>query len=222
MVSKRKGNVVSTVYLRLERLWDQHRRDPQQIRNKLAQEFIDALYAEGFDFKRMQREKMKHPQIRRKDKRPIFTVLDILADFIINAEMIPERSAEYPVANAEASFEGEQRRKEREFPYDETSATLGIDGRDYRSQKRRERSHTEGNFVDENAKIRNYERRRRYEAFKRGEAPGVLRVDIESGEKFFSEAPYFLPAEIPCISREGDRLSCANSRSSLETRSAFG
>ncbi|MMZ52675.1 hypothetical protein D1872_144520 [compost metagenome] len=100
--------------------WDQNKNAPCEKRNEIAQTFINELLTEGITMRQLQTLiRMRHPSIRIKDKRHRFTLLEIVADFILDIKMIPERKEEYPISNAEAQYYRERQRKEMEVSYEE-------------------------------------------------------------------------------------------------------
>ncbi|UMR33968.1 hypothetical protein MJ749_14815 [Paenibacillus polymyxa] len=109
--------------------------------------------------------------------------LDRLSDYILreeltNTDRMKTRKEEYPFLS-ERQFE---RRRENEVPL-EVAEEYAVDGRNYRLPKRRKRSTKELIYVDENARIRNELRAKRY---KRDTSPGALMTYNlnESGGEF--------------------------------------
>lgn len=91
---ERDEEMKNDLIMAVTKFWTDHSKAaPQQWRNQLVEQFteqwIDAdLYSPI----------MKHPESKRKDSRK-YSVLDILADFLLNADQVAERKEEYPVQN---------------------------------------------------------------------------------------------------------------------------
>jgi len=101
--------------------------------------------------------------------------LERLADYILREELTDSSKdkvsrEEYPILSEwqlARRTSGKHQRKEDAVIEVSLSAAkyIATDGRDYRYPKRRKRTVQEMLFIDENAKIRNKERRRKYKEF---------------------------------------------------------
>ncbi|MDQ0492276.1 hypothetical protein [Paenibacillus brasilensis] len=96
--------------------WDAHYRiEDDELRVMIADVVTSTLLAAGWSRKKLAAQTYRHPMTRRKNYLSRFSILEILADFIIKADMVTERTASHPVKNADAEFYREQQRKKREI-----------------------------------------------------------------------------------------------------------
>jgi len=81
-------------------------------RNQLAEQFA----AEWVDPKKIKIDKtfIRHPATKKRLYNRDYTVMDVLADFIMRVDQVEERSAEYPVANQDYAVTGAARRQQKE------------------------------------------------------------------------------------------------------------
>lgn len=99
--------------------WDTHYKiEDTELRVMIAEIVTDALLSVGWSRKKLEAPRYRHPMTRRKNYLARFSILDILADFIMKAGMIEERSASHPVKNADGEVYREKQRKKREISYD--------------------------------------------------------------------------------------------------------
>lgn len=125
---------------------------------------------------------------------PDSTALERMANLVIYEELSdshPDKMTreEYPIMSEtqlSRRKEGKHRKKEAnnriEVPF-KLAVNVGVDGRNYAVPVRRERSLRENMAVDEQAKSRNKELRKRYNDFINGRTPGQFTVNIATGEK---------------------------------------
>ncbi|MGG0794377.1 hypothetical protein ABE137_10280 [Brevibacillus laterosporus] len=85
-----------------------HKQAPYDARNELVDAFIRGLDVSSSE---LQTLTMRHPDLVRKSSARRYSVLEVLADFILDVGMINERGAEYPITNASKDF---RRAKERD------------------------------------------------------------------------------------------------------------
>jgi hypothetical protein len=81
-------------------------------RNELAGEFAEK-WLDGRKFK-IDKAFIRHPATKTRQYDRNYTVADILADFIIRADQVEERSAEYPVGNPDYEVSGTRQRQDKE------------------------------------------------------------------------------------------------------------
>lgn len=127
-------------------------------------------------------------------KSPDSAALERMANLIIYEELSdshPDKMTreEYPIMSEtqlSRRKEGKHRKKEAnyriEVPF-KLAENVGVDGRNYALPVRRDRSLRENVAVDEQAKSRNKERRKRYTDFINGRTSGQFTVNIATGEK---------------------------------------
>ncbi|MCI4129449.1 hypothetical protein MMJ47_18455 [Bacillus haynesii] len=125
---------------------------------------------------------------------PDSIALERMANLVIYEELAdshPDKMTreEYPIMSEtqlSRRREGKHRKKEAnyriEVPF-KLAENIGINGRNYDLPVRRERSLRENMAVDEQARSRNKERRKRYIDFINGRSPGQFTVNIATGEK---------------------------------------
>ncbi|MCY7967735.1 hypothetical protein MOB49_11590 [Bacillus haynesii] len=125
---------------------------------------------------------------------PDSTALERMANLVIYEELSdshPDKMTreEYPIMSEtqlSRRKEGKHRKKEAnyriEVPF-KLAENVGVDGKNYALPVRRERSLRENMAVDEQAKSRNKELRKRYNDFINGRTPGQFTVNIATGEK---------------------------------------
>lgn len=90
--------------------WRKNEKAPQSWRNRLVEEFT-----EQWRFKvDLTKPIMRHPKIYRKQRRK-YSILEVLADFILDVEQVAERNEEYPVQNREKMFNDEKDRIKNEL-----------------------------------------------------------------------------------------------------------
>ncbi|WP_286884078.1 hypothetical protein [Aneurinibacillus sp. UBA3580] len=82
---------------------------PREWRSTLVSRFIEELQIEGVTMDELSAPTIKHPQLIKKSTSMRHSALDILADFIMNIDMIEERKSEYPVLNVEAELYREKK-----------------------------------------------------------------------------------------------------------------
>jgi hypothetical protein len=93
----------------------EHKDAPREIRGELARELTDQLLEkDGCTPVDLQTWTMLHPDLIRKSSARRYGILEVLADFILDVDMIAERSAEYPITNAEADLYRDKKRKRHE------------------------------------------------------------------------------------------------------------
>ncbi|WP_025717899.1 hypothetical protein [Paenibacillus sp. 1-18] len=96
--------------------WDAHYRiEDDELRVMIVDVVTSTLLAAGRSRKKLAAQAYRHPMTRRKNYLSRFSILEILADFIIKADMVAERTASHPVKNADAEFYREQQRKKHEI-----------------------------------------------------------------------------------------------------------
>lgn len=121
--------------LNLYAFWDEHYRiEDDELRVMIADAVISMIDAAERGRARLTVRKYRHPMTRRKLGRTRYSILDILADFIMRPVQKAERCVEYPVKNADAEWYAEHKRRNREISYDSFTAGGGhidIDGNVY-------------------------------------------------------------------------------------------
>jgi hypothetical protein len=105
---------LAELYKLMNGFWDEFKNVPRADRPGLAELCVIILKDHGVTQWDLQCLRMRHPSIRIKDKRPRFTVLDILADFVMDVKMKEEKDAEYQVMNVETEYRRDNRRQEKE------------------------------------------------------------------------------------------------------------
>lgn len=99
--------------------WDKHYKiEDTDLRVMITELVTEELQAAGWTWEELSAPKYRHPMTRRKNYLTKFSLLEILADFIIKADMIEERRKDNPVLNADAEVYREKRRKKREISLD--------------------------------------------------------------------------------------------------------
>lgn len=95
----------------------------------LAEEILSDITEAGGDRDRLCVWKMRHPELMKKSDASLYTISDVLADFIMDIDQVAERAAEYPVSNAERSYREEAKRNKKEksliLDEDESDAESG-------------------------------------------------------------------------------------------------
>lgn len=93
-----------------------HKDAPREARCSLVRQFTDELIErDGLTALELQSWTMKHPDLTRKRTAVRHSILEVLADFILDVNMYEERHAEYPIMNAEAELRREAQRKMHEY-----------------------------------------------------------------------------------------------------------
>lgn len=99
--------------------WDRHYRiEDTELRVMIAEVVTDELQAAGWTREKLSTPRYRHPMTRRKNYLVKYSLLEILADFIIKADMVAERRVGHSVKNADGEFNAEKRRKKREISLD--------------------------------------------------------------------------------------------------------
>ncbi|PQP85462.1 hypothetical protein [Paenibacillus sp. AR247] len=99
--------------------WDKHYKiEDTDLRVMIAEVVTDELQAAGWTREKLSTPRYRHPMTRRKNYLVKYSLLEILADFIIKADMIAERRKDNPVLNADAEVYREKRKKKREISLD--------------------------------------------------------------------------------------------------------
>lgn len=112
--------------INLFKFWDKHNKiEDDELRVMLADTVIVELQAVGWSESRLQKKQYIHPQIRRKDKFTRYSLLEILADFIMKPLQRDEVNQEYPVINADASNYAATKRKDHEYSFDSVTIDAG-------------------------------------------------------------------------------------------------
>jgi hypothetical protein len=95
---------------KIKRFWysNKHVKDGRQ-RSILVDALLAELFAAGYTVEQLRQTKIIHPKLARKERLKRYSVLDVLADFILDVDQVAERREDYPVLNAET-----ERRRERE------------------------------------------------------------------------------------------------------------
>ncbi|MEH7246483.1 hypothetical protein V7114_06745 [Neobacillus niacini] len=108
---------------------------------------------------------------------PDSTALERMADLCLWEELTDNdrmkvRNNEYPFFS-ETQFE-ERRKSETSFKLSEEQ---GVDGRNHKPPTRRDRSNREIKFIDKHARIRNKERKKRYDKFTKVQPVIIHKID---------------------------------------------
>lgn len=121
--------------MNLYTFWDNNYRiEDDELRVAIADVVISKLESDGWDRKQLQARKYRHPMTRRKNWRTLYSVVDVLADFIMRPVQKAERKAEHPVMNADAEWYDGKKRREREISYEgfnERGGRVDNDGKIY-------------------------------------------------------------------------------------------
>jgi hypothetical protein len=91
---------------------------PREWRSELVRKLTEEITAEiieaGGSHDRLWTWTMRHPALMKKEGAQLHTIADVLADFILNVDQVAERTAEYPIYNAEREYRDANARKQRE------------------------------------------------------------------------------------------------------------
>jgi len=87
-----------------------NKKAPRENRSQLADDFL-AEWASKVD---VIKPMMTHPETRRKEFLSKYSIADILADFILNADIEAEKTEEYPVENPDKRVNGDRKREKKE------------------------------------------------------------------------------------------------------------
>jgi hypothetical protein len=103
--------------LAVHEFWRTHAKAPPAWRNHLVDQFLADLTAKGVN---LTEPIMRHPKIYRKTFRK-YSILEIMADFLLDVNQVAERSEDYPVWNSEKALREERRQQqnERSIVFDE-------------------------------------------------------------------------------------------------------
>ncbi|RED86197.1 hypothetical protein [Cohnella phaseoli] len=121
--------------MNLFKFWDEHYRkiEDDALRVELARIITDEYESRGWR-DRLFKRSYRHPMTRRKLSPTRYSILDILADFIMRPIQAEERRRSHPVANSDAAWYAEDKRRKREKSYDsftEGGGQIDVDGRVY-------------------------------------------------------------------------------------------
>jgi hypothetical protein len=101
----------SHVIRAVHEFWRTHANAPPAWRNQLVEQFLADLTEKGVN---LTAPIMRHPKTYRKSFRR-YSVLDIMADFLLDVDQVAERSQDYPVWNAEKALREERRQQKSEL-----------------------------------------------------------------------------------------------------------
>jgi len=121
--------------LNLFTFWNEHYRiEDEELRVMVVDSAICLLELAGWNRRKLEKRRYRHPMTRRKNWRTRYSVLDVFADIIMKPVQKEEFRAEYPVKNADAVWYDEDKRKRGEVSYDsflEGGGQLDIDKKAY-------------------------------------------------------------------------------------------
>lgn len=98
----------------LNAFWYEHYTKPYTTdqRNQLVEEFTEK-WLNRSKFK-ISKAFIRHPATKTRQFSRNYTVMDVLADFIMRVDQVEERSEEYPIGNPDYEVNGTRRRQEKE------------------------------------------------------------------------------------------------------------
>lgn len=110
------------------------RNERAELVRVLTEEILGQIVEAGGDRDRLSIWMMRHPDLLKKNAR-MYSVADVLADFIMDIDQVDEHYAEYPVYNAEKEYRDNKEREQLEMSLILDKESEGNDGGEWPTKK---------------------------------------------------------------------------------------